>query len=271
VAQRAHFDHFGNALAASALKPFEQVGGEKNGGDGEAANEGMSLFMFGGFIGTNADRLILPKLISTEVLGIYAIAFTMWLMPRLLLLQVGNRVIYPAMSQKVDMERSAYRALIGRYRQKVLLLSVLFVAPGIALADVVIEVLYDDRYRQAGWMLGVLMCGLWPFVLSLTTEWTLLSIGKPKYHFWANVARILPLTVGSVLAYQWFGLLGFIVVIAAGPLMRYLGLCVGLAREKLLLVRQDLISTGLLVLFVVALVAARWCAGFGTFFDDIAL
>ena len=217
--------------------------------DGSATREivrfGSWIFMSTalGFLGSQVDRLILPRLLSWEMLGIYTIALMLTNIPDGVATAISGRVIFPAVSQRSDLPRGELRALIARYRWRVLLV----VGPGLALlthvAEPLVYFLYDDRYHEAGWIFSILSLGLWFRILSATISPALLAIGQPRYFAFSAVTRLLLVSGGLPLAYASFGLMGAVVVTTAGPLIEYLVMARGLDRHELATTRQDALAT----------------------------
>lgn len=58
------------------------------------------------FLCSQADRLILGKIFTLTMLGIYGIAFTLGDMPRQIIIAVSGRVIFPSISMLADLPRS---------------------------------------------------------------------------------------------------------------------------------------------------------------------
>ena len=74
--------------------------------------------------------------------------------------------------------------------------------------DIVIRILYDQRYDAAAWMLPILAIGMWPLVLVATVDGCLLSLGKPKYIAYGNFAKFLYMLVAIPLFFQALELQG---------------------------------------------------------------
>lgn len=214
------------------------------------------------FLADQCDRLILGKLLTFEQLGIYSLALFMSDVPIQLLKRWSTSVLMPVLSKKIDLPRPQLRQKLQRGRAVVLLGLAGVLAPLVAFADVAIDFLYNERYVQAGWMLSILALGIWPRVLSQTARPTLLVLGKPLYAAFGNVTKLVYLLIALPLGYRAYGMLGVIVVMALNDISFYLALQIGLAREKMLLLQQDLLSTlfmaGLTSLLVVGRLQLGW-------------
>lgn len=237
--------------------------------DKDAAKEifsfGKSMFIASGFMfaAEQADYLILGKLLSFEMLGVYIIAWTLASIPREILKMLSHKVIFPTISRKNDLPRASLREKILQQRQLILLGFAILLAALVTIGDLVVDILYDQRYDAARWMMPILCCGMWFSMLFYTVSPALLAIGKPVYSAQSNFARFITITLAVPLVQANFGVLGAIIIIAISDLPLYIVNLYGLWREKLSCFAQDIQTTifftGVLALFLFI----RYSLGFG--------
>lgn len=221
------------------------------------------------FLAEQSDRLILGKLLTFEMLGVYSIAFALATIPRQVVQQLSNRVIFPAVSKQADLPRHELRAKIERQRWLILLGAAGCMAVLISFGDLVIGFLYDERYQQATWMMPILCSGIWFSILFYTTSPVLLAIGKPLYSAQSNLFRLLTISIGLPLIFPIAGTIGAIVIIALSDFPVYLVNLYGLMREKLSLVMQDILATLIFVSGLTIILLGRYALGFGFPLDAI--
>ncbi|MBD2451206.1 oligosaccharide flippase family protein [Nostoc sp. FACHB-152] len=231
----------------------------------EILSFGKWMFLASGmtFLNEQTDRLILAKLLSFKMLGIYTVAYTLAGIPREIIKQISYRVIFPAISNQSDLPRQTLRSKILRQRRLMLIGFAILLASLVTLGDMVIQLLYDSRYQEATWMMPILSCGIWFSVLFYTISPALLAIGKALYSAQSNLAGFIMIGAGLPLAFFHFGVIGAIIVIAFSDLPLYLVNLYALEREKLSCLAQDIQMTiffiGLLSLFL----SIRYFLGFG--------
>ncbi|NCO73796.1 MAG: oligosaccharide flippase family protein [Cyanobacteria bacterium] len=215
------------------------------------------------FLASQTDRLILGKLFPLEILGVYTIAFTFADIPRQIIGTISNKIIFPIFSQKIHLPRHELKIKILKKRIILLILSVLIISVLFSFGDIIIETLYDQRYKKASWMLPILTLGLWPLILSMTIDPILFALGNPKFVSLGNAIKfiymilILPWSINS------FGILGGVIVVGFNDLPFYLSVSYGLWKEQMTVVTQDLQMTCLLILFSIILTSIRYFLGFG--------
>jgi len=156
-----------------------------------------------GILAASGDRLLLGGFVDAHVLGLYAIA-------TLILGAIGGgvgrlfvMVLMPALGEIARNERSRLREVYYRMRTPFDLL-LLFVAGGLFVCgQLVIDVLYDPRYSDAGGMLKVLALSLFAARYEVANQ-TYLALGLPRCMAIVNAVDCISLYTLVPLLY-WLG------------------------------------------------------------------
>jgi O-antigen/teichoic acid export membrane protein len=215
------------------------------------------------FLATQADRLILGKIFSLALLGVYTVAFTLAELPRQVLSRVNGKVMFPVIAQQIELPRPELRSKLLKKRWILLMILAIALGGMISFGDWLILFLYDDRYRAGAWMLPILAAGLWLPTLALTIDPVLYALGKPQLVAIGNFAKFAYMLIFIPLGFHTFGVLGAVIVVAANDLPYYLAVAYGVWQEKLSGFRQDLLATLLLLGVATLLITIRWRLGFG--------
>ena len=221
------------------------------------------------FLSNNFDRLYLAKTIPLDLLGIYGLARSLSELVGALVVQLGNNVVFPMVASNSYLPRAELRAQLASIRVKFLLAASFGLALLTTTADLAIRIIYDQRYQAAGWMLPVLLIGAWFAVLPNFNESSLLGIGRPHYTALANSAKFAFILLGLTWSVSRYGVLGEVIVVAAGDLWRYFPVLIGQVRERLSFATQDAILTLGLFAQIAFLEWLRWSLGFGTSFGGL--
>jgi O-antigen/teichoic acid export membrane protein len=221
------------------------------------------------FLCVQADNLILGKLFSMDLLGVYIIASVFANIPRQIMGQLSNKLIYPIVSAQVHLQRRVLRSKIIKKRRLILFLVAPFLAGLIGFGDLIILTLYDERYATGSWMLPILAMGLWPRVLSYTIDPVFLALGEPKYTAYGNLLVFAVLITGLPLGFYLVGTVFAIMLIAAKEFLYYMVVCYGLKKKELTVVGQDIISTLFLIILVLSTSPVREYFGFDSTFKSI--
>lgn len=215
------------------------------------------------FLASQSDRFMLGKFFSMAWFGVYGIAVNLAELPKAILNRLNGKVIYPLIVKYADLSRDELRAKIQTARGGLLLGVLALLALFGSFGDVAVRILYDERYEAAAWILPMLVFGMWPLILISTVEGGLLAIGKPMYSSMGNLAKFIYMIIAIPLGFALAGEFGVIVAIAFNDLPTYLIISYGLVRERISLVRQDLLLTLALILFTAVLFGIRFALGMG--------
>lgn len=197
------------------------------------------------FFASQADRLVLARLVPFAVLGIYGLAYSLSDIPRAIILALSNRVAYPFVSKMIHMPMAEFRAKFLHYRFYILLVGASLLSLMVTWGHLIITHLYDSRYRDAGWMIPILALGLWHTLLYQTIAPVLFSLGKPRYNAIGNAAYCVSMLTCLPLAFHFWGLFGAVIAIAAGDFPLYVVIQTGGTREGVRPLRQDLQMTAI--------------------------
>lgn len=215
------------------------------------------------FLALQSDRLILGKLISFEMLGVYGIAFALADIPRSIILALSGKVIFPLVSKLSELPRETFRTKILKNRLTVLIPLGIGLTFLVSFGDRLIFFLYKPEYHQAGWMLPIIAMGIWHTTLFSTMSPALLALGKPQYNAQGFFLAFLTISIGLPLAFSYGGMVGAIVTIALYDLPLYGMTMYGLWREGVNCLGQDLKATFLFLGFLSVVLLGRVMMGWG--------
>jgi O-antigen/teichoic acid export membrane protein len=220
------------------------------------------------FLAEQADRLILGKLLTFYMLGVYGVALTLADLPRSVTLALSGKVMFPAISKLADEPREILRAKVLKTRQPILIVLALGLTALVCFGDIAIKIMYDQRYVDATWMLPILALGIWPRVLCNTgNESILFAIGKIQYPAFGQFLRFLWTSIGLWVAFSTAGLLGAIIAVVLNDLGFYAAISCGLWRERVNCLGQNVQATVLLLALITSVLAARYFWGVGVPID----
>lgn len=160
-----------------------------------------------GFLANSGDRLLLGGLVSTTVLGVYVIAFLIFNTVEQVLTKIIADVSFPALSE-VARERPA-DLKSNYYRFHVVIASFAYFCSGILMisGQVLIDLLYDRRYSQAGWMLEILAAALLIVPVHVATQ-CFMALGMPRLISHLGAIRLVTLFLITPIGFHFFGLPG---------------------------------------------------------------
>jgi O-antigen/teichoic acid export membrane protein len=202
------------------------------------------------FFASQADRLILGRLVSFSLLGVYGIAYSVSDIPRAVINAFAQKVGYPFIAKIAHLPTPAFRWVFLQYRFRVLLAGAVLLCLMVYLGGFLVTRMYDSRYSAASWMVPILALGLWQTLLYATTLPALLCLGKPQYGTLGNACYFVAVVTAILLAFHFYGMLGAVVAVAAGDLPLYVVMVVGASREGVSTWKQDLQATAMFLAFL---------------------
>lgn len=194
------------------------------------------------FLATNFDRLVLAKYVSLASLGLYGLARSLADIFGQFGSKLGSAIIFPSVAS-MDLDGRDIRHRIVRHRLNFMALACCVTAALIAGADLIVELLYDDRYRDAALVLPVAAIAVWFGIINTLNENVLLGLRRPEYLAGGNCAKFVSLVVTLPYAVTSFGIVGAAWAMVASELCRYAMLSFGEARAGISFKRQDLLFT----------------------------
>jgi len=132
-----------------------------------------------GFIAANGDKLVLGGLIDAGIFGVYAIALLLVGAIQGVVSALISKVAFPALSEVVREDPQKLKKVFYHFRlpTDIVLLSLtgfLFVS-----GSTIIEILYDERYQLAGYILEIISLKLIMLRYTLVGQ-CYIAMGKPR-------------------------------------------------------------------------------------------
>jgi O-antigen/teichoic acid export membrane protein len=213
------------------------------------------------FLASQADRLVLGKLVSLTTLGLYSVTFAIADMPRQVILAFSSKIAFPFVAKISHLPRPEFRELVLHYRRFVLLGSAVILVLVVNFSDIFLYHIYDSRYRNAAWMAPVLALGLWHTILYSTTGPCLVTLGKLRYNITGYLLTALVILFVVPISFHRWGMNGAVWTIAFSDVWVYLASLYGLTREGLSPLKQDFQMT---IIFVIGFLCVYFLrAGLG--------
>ncbi len=239
------------------------------GWDSEAA---QSIFTFGRwvfgstiltFLVTQTDRLVFGKMIPMQMLGVYHIGAMLTTFAPSMLRMFADKILFPLSAQM----REKGVDLQGVYRQGKIFNNTVagwMLCGFIAGGQVIVDILFDDRYAQAGWIVQILSFAAWVGIMPLAARPVLLAKGNSRAFFLANLGKLIVMAIAMPLGFHLFGFPGGVCGFALSELGAYTVISGAVYRAGLGSSWGDLLVTGFLLgVAFVANAAARAVASAG--------
>jgi O-antigen/teichoic acid export membrane protein len=204
------------------------------------------------FVSRQSDRLLLGHFMGMAALGVYSIAFFISDALGTAVTRITHGVLFPVFSQISREDPAKLSNLYYKARLRLDLLGLVPVGAVMMLAQPIVDILYDPRYSEAGWMLQALCLRVAMSNVLVPAESCLFSIGHTYFGFRQNIGRALWIVCGVPLAWFLWGIKGVVWATATSEIPVLFILWHGFHRHGLLAVAMEaralvFFGTGLLI------------------------
>ena len=174
----------------------------------------LSFFM------NSSGSLILGKFMNMTELGLFSIAATLSKIVEQIYQQISSKILFPVFSKSKHLPLNDFRERIKKIR---LIIMLVFLPPlwiMVIYGQRIVDLLFDPRYHDAGWILSVyaggfipiMIAGLGPFYLAMGNSSLLMKVTAAKFIFY----------VGSMIAgWYLYGTNGIIYGMAFSNFLAY--------------------------------------------------
>lgn len=211
------------------------------------------LFVFGkwiffstilGFFATRGDRLMLAKVMTESELGMLSIALVLAHSIIKLISDIGHKVLLPLYSRLADLELDPgqLKSKIAKVKTVLMLSTLPFLCGLTVWGNDIVNLLWDSRYKDAGWMLQILSVGGIFGVINNISSPVLLAMGDSFRYLISTATRsiilVLSISTGIFLGGTWGGLIG----VSVTPALHYVALSLLIRRYNVWLPWIDLFA-----------------------------
>src|SRR5579871_1324380 len=182
------------------------------------------------FISTQSDRFLLGKYLDMAQLGIYGVATVLSGAIQAIVLKINSDVLYPVFSRVVPDGLERLRRVVLRTRLVGDLGMIVPIGMLMVLGPWTVDLLYDHRYHDAGWMLQALCFRLLILAAISNGESCLVALGHPRYSFIENLSRGIAMILAVPFGWYAAGVHGLIWAIALSELVPLMVIWSGLVR-----------------------------------------
>ena len=161
-----------------------------------------------GFLVAQGDKAILGKYLSLEHLGLYNIGFFLASFPLLLGQNVAGKILIPLYRERPPSASFQNFQAIRKLR---------FLLTGAVLAllaitafagEWLVDLMYDDRYSDAGAILVLISISQIPQVIGMTYDQSALAAGDSRNYFLVTLARATLLMTFMIIGANHYSLIG---------------------------------------------------------------
>ena len=173
------------------------------------------------FLVARLDVFIFGSFAGMSMLGLYVLAKSLSDLVMRGLKTLSSNILFPVYSRLAERDIKSLRHKMFKART---ILLVVFLPPLWVLilwGGDLIDLLYDDRYLEAGWFLQILAAGATATVIRVTIAPVLLAVGDSFRNMVGTAIRLSLQIVSMIIGAYFWGIPGFFVGIALTDLLSY--------------------------------------------------
>lgn len=193
---------------------------------------------------TQGDKIVLSRYLPLDLFGLYVIASTLTQIPTNFAYPYASRVLFPKYARIVREAPETLRSQYYSSRRKIMLLYGAAAGGLVTMAPVVIELLYDPRYRGAAFYLQILAIGATVKMNTQAASQAMVALGRLSTETTSNIIRISWLGLAGTAGYLAIGPLGLIIAVGTMEIVAQLYYWVQLRKMKLLDLREEAMIIG---------------------------
>ncbi len=174
-----------------------------------------------GFLAGEGNKLLIASFLNVKMLAYFTLASTMSLVFWQLIQQVSSKVLFPAYSEVARERPENLNSVAARSRLFVIipgwLVALFFVFRG----DHFMQLLYDHRYAESGYLLQMLAMGTLVGVIGGSYSGLLWAKGLVRTSTGILVVQVAVQLLGMIAGYHFYGERGVILSVAAAGWLLY--------------------------------------------------
>jgi len=165
-----------------------------------------------GFLAVNGDRVLLGGMIDSATMGFYSIAMGLSSIAVSAIAVIYSKVVFPSLSEVVRKDISGIGKAYKKFQAMADLAIGSLAGVFFMLSQSIVGLLYDDRYKTAGYILGILCIGTLGERFRVV-EQIYLATGRTALVAYAMIPRVIVLLIGIPLGHSVWGLNGALAAI----------------------------------------------------------
>ena len=173
------------------------------------------------FLASQGDRVLVSKLMTIELLGIFSVAIALAKIVETVAANAATKLLMPVYAA-IDQKDS--EGINEKSRNIKLGFAALFMPPVLffcIFGQWLIELMYDDRYLDAGWMLQIMAMGALFAAVTSSLSPVILGKGHVKVHLTLYVVKVLIYFFVLLSGNYFYGVEGIVAGIAIAPMIIY--------------------------------------------------
>lgn len=215
----------------------------------------VEMLVFGGWIFLSTalaffvlqiDRMILGKLGTLEMLGLYSIAYMWSQVPIMLTNKWASVVFYPHVAEVL--RRGELASGVAALKRKVLLFTAVPILAMSFFSETMMRVIYTEEYYFTGTIAVYLLIATWFSVCVNMYTQIIVALGRPRDKLVGQVFSAIILIIFIVPIFELYGVIGVALLVGVVWFIQYVFLAYSVSRYGYIGFRQEILLSILLLI-----------------------
>lgn len=172
------------------------------------------------FFINSSGSMILGKLVTFNELGLFSIGATLAKSTEKIYSQLSNKLLLPIYAKIKDQPINEIRIKVFKIKLVLLLVFLPMILLLLIFGQNLIQLLFDERYHDSGWIFQVFLVGFLPILISGIGPFYL-TLGKSKLYMMLTVIKFIVFVSSMSLGWNLLGSDGVIIGMATYSLFYY--------------------------------------------------
>ena len=186
-----------------------------------------------------ADRIFIGRALSLEALGLYMLALSFTSAARSLIESYCGKVLFPFFAETFRTAPEKLNGLFYSARRRMMLTLAFLLGGGIGGGTLIVRILLDERYLEAGPYLSILCLGPLFMLYRRPAENIMFAKGRIRSTLESNIVSLLWIIVAAPAGYHFFGVIGLVAAFALIDAAAAAYWAVNLGRTGVLQAREE--------------------------------
>lgn len=161
-----------------------------------------------------ADKIFIGRTLDLETLGLYMLAANLTMAGLTLVMAYVNKILLPLFAQTARENRASFPDVFYSSKRRMTLALAFIFGGGIGGGDLIVRILFDDRYLPAGIFFSLLCARPLALLVSHSAEQAIIILGRVRSALEANLVRLTWIAIAAPLGFHYFGVIGLVAAFA---------------------------------------------------------
>lgn len=163
---------------------------------------------------SQADKVFIGRTLTLEVFGLYMLAVNLTSAALQLARTYVTRILLPLFAETFRNAPDTLREVYYSSRRRMTLGLSFLIGGGIGGGDLIIRILFDDRYLEAGPFVSLLFIAPLFVLISYPADMLMVITGRIRSAVEANIVRLAWIVVAAPLGFHFYGMIGLVAAFA---------------------------------------------------------